>query len=345
MAQQTIVHSEMTNEQRRQLIDVQQVYLPYREAGRQFLHSYDGKYSGSMRWVKRGGTEYLYRKIRNVEKSLGPRSPETEAIKADYVRQRAALRARLNTLERRMETMAPVNKALRLNRVPAIAARIIRALGDAKLLGEHLVIVGTNSLYAYEARAGVLFSSELVATDDADFLYDARRTLKLALHEARAAGVIGILKKIDQSFSTTAMYGYSATNDDGYIVELICPEDPNFLRSQEKVAVSDVAGDLEPMPIEGLQWLINTPKTEEIVIGEDGVPLTMVCVDPRVFALHKMWVSKQASRNALKRRRDESQAKAVAAICQSHLQLSFQSKDLTALPDSVRAFASEFSAS
>lgn len=331
----------MSNEQRRQLIDIQQVYAPFREAERQFLHSYDGKYAGSMRWVKRNGTEYLYRKIRNVEKSLGPKSPETERIKADYIRQRSALRVRLNTLRERLEAMAPVNKALRLNRVPSIAAKIISALSDTGLLGKHLVVVGTNSLYAYEARAGVLFSSELVATGDADFLFDARRTLKLALHEARAAGVIGILQKIDRSFSTGAMYGYSATNDAGYIVELICPEDPAFMRSQTSAAVSDVAGDLEPMPIEGLRWLVNAPKIEETVIGEDGMPLTMVCVDPRVFALHKMWVSKQPSRSPLKRRRDEAQARAVAALCESHLQLQFDAKDLTALPESIRAFGPE----
>lgn len=338
-----LIHIEMTNEQRRQLIDVQQIYSPYREAARQFLHSYDGKYVGSMRWVKRNGQDYLYRKIRNVEKSLGPRSAETEAIKADYIRQRTVLRTRLKTLEQRLAQMAPVNKALRLNRVPGIAAKIIRALSDAKLLGEHLVIVGTNSLFAYEARAGVLFASDLVATGDADFLFDARRTLKLALHEARAAGVIGILKKIDRSFSTGQMYGFSATNDAGYIVELICPEDAAFMRSQITPRVSDVTGDLEPMPIEGLQWLINAPKIEETVIGEDGLPLTMVCVDPRVFALHKMWVSKQSSRHPLKRRRDEAQAHAVAEICRTHLQLSFDARDLTALPESVRAYAEDLS--
>lgn len=326
---------ELTNEQRRQLIDAQQLFVGWREAARRFSHSYEGNYAGSMRWVKRNGAEYLYRKLNRVEKSLGLRSPATETIKSEYTAQRARWRTRLRTMAARLDQMAPVNRALRLGRVPKQAARIIRALDEAGLMGKQLFVVGTNSLFAYEARAGVQFGRELVATDDADFLWDARRTLGLAMGSIRAEGVIGVLKNVDQSFSTGPMYGFSAVNDAGYIVELICPEDKDFMRRQID-KISDAPGELTPMPIEGLQWLLNAPKFHETVVAEDGIPLHMSCVDPRVFALHKKWLSQQPTRQPLKRPRDEAQAHAVAALCNSYFQLDFAASDLSALPSTIR---------
>jgi hypothetical protein len=326
---------ELSNEQRRQLIDSQQLYRNWREAARRFSHSYEGNYAGSMRWVKRNGSEYLYRKLKNTERSLGKRSPETEAIKAEYVAQRIRWRTRLRTMTARIDQMAPVNRALRLGRVPNEAAKIIRGLDEAGLMGRHLVVVGTNSLFAYETRAGVQFGRELVATEDADFLWDARRSLGLAMADVRAEGVIGILKKVDRTFSTGPMYGYSAVNDRGYIVELICPQERDFMTRGEP-KVSDAAGELTPMPIEGLQWLLNAPKFEEVVIAEDGRPLQMACVDPRVFALHKLWLSRQNSRQPLKRPRDAAQSHAVAALCNSYFALDFGAKELSALPTSIR---------
>lgn len=38
--------------------------------------------------------------------------------------------------------------------------------------------------------------------------------------------------------------------------------------------------------------LIEAPKIEETVIGWDGLPLYMPCVDPRIFALHKLWLTR-----------------------------------------------------
>jgi hypothetical protein len=60
--------------------------------------------------------------------------------------------------------MARVNKALRINRAPKIAARILLEMDDAGLLGTALHVVGTNSLFAYEMRAGVLLSSDMLST-------------------------------------------------------------------------------------------------------------------------------------------------------------------------------------
>ncbi len=82
---------ELSLEQRRQLIDVQQRFEAWRVADRAFRESN----KGSMTWKRIGGKEYLYRIVnRYVQKSLGPRSPETETLKQDYMSSRAANRAR-----------------------------------------------------------------------------------------------------------------------------------------------------------------------------------------------------------------------------------------------------------
>ena len=47
--------TELSNEQRRQLIDVRQAFTAWREAARK-------EKPGSLRWVTRKGAEYLYRK-------------------------------------------------------------------------------------------------------------------------------------------------------------------------------------------------------------------------------------------------------------------------------------------
>jgi Nucleotidyltransferase len=49
------------------------------------------------------------------------------------------------------------------------------------------------------------------------------------------------------------------------------------------------------------------------------------------FALHKLWVSKQDAREAIKRRRDATQAAAVAEVAQL-IGLKFDKKELAALP-------------
>jgi len=331
---------ELSNEQRRQLIDAQQLYESWRDAARRFSPSYEGNFAGSMRWVKRGEHEYLYRKLKKTERSLGRRSQETEAIKAEYSSQRTKWRSRLRSLSQRLDRMAPVNRALQLGRVPNQTANIIRALDKAGLMGRNLFVVGTNALFAYEVKAGVQFSGDLLATEDADFLWDARRSIGLAMADVRADGVIGILKSVDKSFSTAAAHGFRAVNDDGYMVELICPEDKGFLLRQER-RISEAIDELSPIPIEGLQWLLNAPKIEETVISDNSRPLRIACVDPRVFALHKLWLSQQPMRNALKRPRDAAQAHAVAALCNTYFLSKFTAKDLSALPHSICSLATD----
>lgn len=320
---------ELSNEQRRQVIDTEQVFTAYRNDGIRFNRSH----VGIMAWEKRSSGEYLVRRASGANRSLGPRSSETERIKAEYDANRKELKASLKKLWARLEEMARVNKALRINRVPKIAARILREMDDAGLLGNALHVVGTNSLFAYEMRAGVLLSSDMLSTGDADFLFDARRSLRLT-GNVKAEGVIGLLRKVDKSFKPLAPRSFRARNDDGYMVDLITPEVDRRIQRREKIG--DATDDLYSVEIYGLEWLINAPKMAEVVIGEDGLPLYLSCVDPRAYAAHKLWVSQREDRSPKHRPRDEAQARLVAALCKDYLALGFDDPELSAIPAALK---------
>jgi hypothetical protein len=247
--------TELTNEQRRQFIDVAGAFAAWRDASRKATR-------GSLRWVTRKGTDYLYRKTGKSERSLGRRSPETEAIAAEH----NLLRQRLKQAGGRLKAMARVNRALYLNRVPKDPALILRELDVAAVLGKHLFVIGTNALYAYEMKAGIFFDSGIVATNDFDLLWDARDRLRLVVSGISPEGVLGILKRADASFSSAVDYGMRAQNATGYFVDLFCPDiDPPPRRF--------TPGDIDPIPTAGADWLVEAPKIEETVIGWDGLPL------------------------------------------------------------------------
>ena len=65
-------------------------------------------------------------------------------------------------------------------------------------MDDHIIILGTNALYAYEAAAGVRFDSGLIATMDVDLLWEVRTKLMLAIKEEGDPGdFIEVLRKDD----------------------------------------------------------------------------------------------------------------------------------------------------
>jgi hypothetical protein len=324
---------ELSNEQRRQWLDFLQIDREHRQC----LMEWDHGYLGSMRWLKRKNKEYLHVKRGTVEKSLGARSKETEHIFESFQSKRKILKQRMATLSNRLDAMAPVNRALGLGRVPRISSDIFRRLDAQNLLGTHLLIAGTNSLWAYESKAGVQFFSDVVATEDADLIWDPRLGVELLPSIAKRTGILKTLKLVDKTFIKRGPNDYSAINSAGFSVDIIRPEDHDFLsRSTKRDTLTTVEGDLSAAPLFGLQWLINSPRFECIAMGEDGYSVRIATVDPRAFVLHKLWLSAKEDRNPVKAKRDLDQALAVEKIARSYLNLKFLIDDLRALPKRVR---------
>lgn len=288
---------------------------------------------GGLYWNTSHGRRYLYEKREGKLRSLGRETPDLVKRKTDHDRCGKELRARLRPLGKRIDTMAPVNRAIGIGRLPAIAARILRELDSEGLLGSHIIVAGTNALYAYEVAAGVVVGGEHVATGDADLLWDARQSLLLsATGIVRRQGLMSILRRVDPSFTTSC--GFNATNDRGYVVDLIVPETDDFAQMRPNA-------DVEAQPIGGVEWLIGSPQFEQIIVGADGIPLRIVVPEPRTFALHKLWVSQRDDRNPLKKTKDAAHARIVATIARDYLSLRLVSKQMPWLATPLRKLIPE----
>ncbi|CAO4154782.1 GSU2403 family nucleotidyltransferase fold protein [Methylorubrum aminovorans] len=330
-----MLFSDLRNDQIRQVIDAEQAFSGYRSARGEL----DARFAGSMSWKTIAGGSYLYRKVHGASRSLGPKSPETEGIYENFRDGRARQRDLVRGLAARLDEMAPVNRALGIGRVPLIGARVLRQLDGSGLLGRALHVVGTNALYAYERMAGVRIDSGLVATGDVDLLLDARRALKIAAPGLSSEGLLGLLRKADTSFSLMGRRSFRAVNRDGFMVDLIKPALKDRLVGADRSSFGG-DNDLHAVEIEGLAWLVNSPKQRVIVIDDRGYPLAMAVPDPRAFALHKAWLAARRDREPNKRQRDAAQAKLVAGMVKERLpNLRFDADDLSALPAALRRAA------
>jgi hypothetical protein len=326
---------ELSSDQRREAINTQQRYAAYREAAERAKG-----YRGSMVWTQIKGRDYLVRShydpsgVRR-QISLGPRAKETVAIKLDYERGRSDARERLKNLKAVIARQSAINRAIGLGRVPLIGAKIIRALDQAAMLGSVIRVLGTNSIFAYEAAAGVRIDPGLTSTEDIDLLFDARRELTFAAsNDVSHPSLLHLLKKIDRSFER-AKEPFRAVNADGYLVDLIKPlRNPPW--QDERQRVSADAGDLLAIEIEGLVWHESAPAFEAVAVDEKGEPLRIITTDPRVWAAHKLWLSKRQDREPLRRRRDEAQARAIGGLVAQYLpHLPFAADELRMLPKPV----------
>jgi hypothetical protein len=327
---------EMNDDQRRITIDAAQLHEAYMDA---FTKS--RAYRGGMHWKKAKGKEYLFRSLDRYGygKSLGVRSKETERIYRNFHDKKKQVLTRLKQLKERLKEQARFCRAARIARVPRIVTAILRLLEQHQLLGRNLQIVGTNALYAYEARAGVFLERGLLATQDMDVLWDIRPKLRLfAIDDVDNKGLIGILQKADRSFDLLGKKSFRAVNQAGYMVDLIKPEPKSVLTKESRQVGS--ADDLMAAEIKNLQWLISAPKFDQIVIGEDGFPATMVVPDPRAFAVHKLWVSNQKDRDAVKKKRDRSQALAVCKLILQYMpEFEIKQEELRMFPEAIIADA------
>lgn len=321
---------ELNGDQRREAVNSRQRFDAWVAA-----RSRADGYRGSMVWAKSKGIEYLRRSYydkrgRRRQTSLGVRSTDTEALKVEFDRGRSEAKARLASIDEVLSRQAAINRAIGLGRVPLIAARILRALDDARLLGGGIRVVGTNAIFAYEAAAGVFLDPDMTATKDIDLLFDSRASLDFITGESIEPSLLALLRQVDRSFERSPQT-FRAVNRDGYLVDLIKPL--RDLRETDRTSIGTTGDDLEAVEILGLAWLESAPSFEAVAIDDRGAPLRVIAIDPRVFAAHKLWLSTEPGRDPLRRKRDAMQAEAVGALVSSHLNhLPYEAGELEMLP-------------
>lgn len=271
-------------------------------------------YTGGMYWKHQGEYEYLVKTSPdNRQRRVGPRSPETEKIHAEFTVRKRELEARLKSLRGALTDAERLNKALKAGRVPSVVVSVLQTLEDAGL-GQHFTVVGTHALYAYETAAGVRIVQGALATMDVDLLWDARQRVRFITDLGKLdSSMLRVLQRADATFLRKEGQAETAINAKGFEVDFLRrqPEgdDPHPFR------FSDDEDDLWPVQAVRASVLTNAPRFDHVVISATGRMTLMRTIAPESFVEFKRWMAaKVPQRLESKRRRDLRQADIVQTL-------------------------------
>jgi hypothetical protein len=317
-------------EQRRQLQNLLQFYETWKEVSRSFA-----QLPGGMYWRVINSKEYLYKYVTNTgvkqSTSIGPKTPETEAIAEDFQQAKKDLQERLDAIEARIDTLAPIMRVLNLPAIDETAGKILRAVDQADYLGKNILVIGTYAITAYEMTAETRFAQGFDATEDLDFTIvinpanpgdsDLPRRLLLTL------------KEVDKSFLVSPSSSKTVVNKSGYRVDLLI--------SNDLAPAMQRAVPWKPEALEGQEWLALGTPVQQVLIDFTGWPVFLTAPDPRYFALHKLWLSKRPKRiREGKAPKDAAQGKMLfKAIQESMPHYAIDEEFVQALPAALRPFS------
>lgn len=306
---------DIGDDARRQYIDAQSAFSAWEDAFKDTLNV-----RGSMRWKNQNGTDYLIRvSTTGNNKSLGPRTEETEKIHDNFVARKIAAQQRFSDLTETLERQQRMNRALFVGRAPRMLVDILNRLYKEGF-SEFFTVVGTHALYAYEARAGVLFGeTEAMATQDIDFLLDVRKRISFVTKMRHAAtSMLKLIQKVDPSFRLREDQKYTAVNSRGFEVDIIRREpkdgDPHPMRLSD-----DEDDEFYVVPARNAGILLDGPPFSAIIVSASGHMARMNTISPLTFIQFKRWMAEQADRDTMKRSRDLLQANLVEELVNEYL--------------------------
>jgi hypothetical protein len=305
---------DIGNDARRQYIDARSVFTAWEDAVRNAA-----EVRGGMYWKRQGSTEYLIRtSTKNSQKSLGPRSPESEKIYEKFIARKAEAESRVSDLEVELTRQQRMNRALYVGRTPQLLVDILAQFARSGLSG-HFTVVGTQALYAYEAAAGVRFtSSSAMATRDFDFLWDTRKRLAFAAQmKVLDTSMLGLLKKIDSTFELREDQRHTAVNSKGFEVDIIRPS--HVEGESRATLMSQDEGDFWAIFARRAEILLNAPVFDSMVVSPSGHMARMRAVSPVTFIGFKRWMAVQQDRDPLKAPKDSLQADLVERMVEEYL--------------------------
>jgi hypothetical protein len=304
---------DQSESQKRQFIDAETVFLAVAKAKKTA-----GEVRGSMLWRELRGKSTLIRTSSNsAQKSLGPRSDETEAMYASFMARKKSAEERLKALKAQLTTQQRLNRALRVGRVPNVVVGVLNAL-ESMGVQENFMVVGTHALYAYETAAGVRIAEEAMATRDVDMLFDTRKHIAFFTAMKKLdSSLIGVLRKVDPSFEVVDDQLYTARNQDGFEVDIIRraakDTDPHPLR------MSDEEDDFWAVQVSMGERLQSARRMDQVVVGTSGEMALMRTIHPLDFARIKLDLSKQAGRDPNKSGKDALQSRIVTELVNEYL--------------------------
>lgn len=115
--------------------------------------------------------------------------------------------------------------------------------------------------------------------------------------------VLDMLKAVDSTYTPNTERAFQARNSKAYEFELLAA--PSTIGTMSKRDAP------RPIPLPEQEWLLLGRPVDAVVAARDGTPARMVVPDPRWFSLHKLWLSRQAKRDPLKRTKDARQGEVI----------------------------------
>lgn len=257
-------------------------------------------------WKTVSGRDYLYsiRDGRGNGSSLGPRSPETEALFVRY----AAFKTIVERSSVVLAQQFALWRALRLPLLSSTAGAVLRALDQRRLLGvDGVLVVGTNTMAAYEMAAAERFATGLDATEDFDLAWAWEGSTALSAGPSRNDELMAAFKAVDSSFTVNLEKPHQARNAAQYEIEL--------LLAPSRTASYPPAASLRPVAnLPEQEWLLLGRPVDEVIFDLSGLPCRIVAPDPRWMALHKLWLADKPERNPKKIAKDRAQGLALLDV-------------------------------
>ena len=305
---------ELDDDAKRQYIDAKTVFEAWETA-----RNTASNVRGGMYWRRTRKIEYLIRTSwSNAQKSLGPRTAETEAIYNKFFEMKNSAEARQASLRQALNRHQKLNRVLHVGRVPPIVVEILNVLSTAGL-SEHFTVVGTHALYAFETAAGVrIADTSAMETRDVDLLSDTRKRVQFVSQmNFQGSSLVGLLRQVDPTFAIRHDQRYTATNRKGFEVDILRREaeegDPLAIR------LSDDEDDFWVVQARNANMLLNAPRFSSVIADTSGQMARMNTITPVAFSKFKRWLAEQRDRDPLKRSRDRRQAELVDVLVDDYL--------------------------
>lgn len=299
---------ELSDLQKKQYIDAESVFTALRDAEKAAQ-----TVRGSMLWRQVSGKTYLIRtNADNSQKSLGPRTAETEAVYEKFMARKKWLSERVTGLRQALQLHQKLNRAHRVGRTPEIVVQILNQLHKSGI-SEHFLTVGTHALFAYESACGVRFADDATTTQDIDLLIDTQKHLLLASTlEERNESLLSTLQKVDPTFDLRDDQLYTAVNASGFEVDVIRRMARN--RDPYPLQVTSAERDFWAVQVGNGAQMASSARFAQMVVSASGHMALMTTLHPLTFSRLKQALASSPTRNPLKKSRDALQAQAVAQL-------------------------------
>ena len=304
---------ELSDLQKKQYIDAESVFTALRDAEKAAQ-----TVRGSMLWRQISGKTYLIRtNADNSQKSLGPRTDETEAVYEKFMARKKWLSERVTGLRQALQLHQKLNRAHRVGRTPEIVVKILNQLHKSGI-SEHFLTVGTHALFAYESACGARFAEEATTTQDIDLLMDTQKHLLLASTlEERNESLLSTLQKVDPSFDLRDDQLYTAVNASGFEVDVIRRMARN--RDPHPLQVTSAERDFWAVQVGNGAQMASSARFAQMVVSASGHMALMTTLHPLTFSRLKQALASSPTRNPLKKSRDALQAQVVAQLVEEML--------------------------